>query len=267
VNLRNIALVDDKKAFRQSFKLLLRKVGGSRVVAEYSSGAEFLESLGENFCADVVFLSFELPDISGVEIVKKALKKNPSLVIIVMSLSDEKIYVESVIKAGARGFLLKFSDNFSVLETVMRHPDAEIFYSPQVNPAGNTKHSETIRIMLTDDSESSLFISEYILKSEDFEVISFLSALEALKFASKTAAPRLVVTDYLMPEISGTEFSMKIRRIKGYKNVPVLMVSGKLNPQVVEEAEKNGVDLVLKKPFSAKELVTAAEKLIFEKKM
>ena len=117
MNLRNIALVDDKKAFRQSFKLLLRKVGGSRVVAEYSSGAEFLESLGENFCADVVFLSFELPDISGVEIVKKALKKNPSLVIIVMSLSDEKIYVESVIKAGARGFLLKFSDNFSVLET------------------------------------------------------------------------------------------------------------------------------------------------------
>ncbi|MBQ5453465.1 MAG: response regulator [Bacteroidales bacterium] len=266
MDLRKIVLVDDKKAFRQSFKLLLRKVGGSEVVAEYVSGEEFLQSLSGDFCADIIFISFEISGLSGVETVKRALKKKPGLVIIAMSLSGEKIYVDSMINAGARGFLLKFSDNFSILETVVRHPSAEIFYSQEINPGGNLKHSDTIPVLLIDDNESSLFISEYILRNEDFQVIPYHSAVDALNFALKTAAPRLVVTDYLMPEISGMEFSLKLRQIPDYKDVPLLMLSTEVNREIKKKAEKCGIDMVLKKPFHAKDLVTAAETLIFEKK-
>lgn len=264
---KKVILVDDKKAFRQSFKLLLRKVGGNQVIAEYGSSKEFLEALDKDCNADIIFMDIELPDNSGIETTQKAITRYPGLIIIGISLYDEKIYIDSMIKAGARGYLLKFSDNFSILETIIRHPNAEIFYSKEINPTGNKKHSDKIRILLVDDSDSSLFVSEYTLKCEDFEVIPFSSAQKALKFASSSHAPKLIITDYLMPKTGGMEFVEKIRKFPNYKDVPVLMTSVKVNPEIEKEALEKGINLVLKKPFSQNTFIAAVEKLVFEKKV
>ena len=265
--LKKIVLVDDQRAFRQSFKLLLRKVGGASVVAEYDSGEEFLKNLNKQFSADIVFICIELAGFTGIETIRKAVKKMPDIVMIGMSVYQDKIYVEQAIEAGARGYLLKFSDNFSILDTIIRFPKAEIFYSSEVNPLGNIKFSKKFRVILTDDSESSLFVSEYILQNEGFEVVSFLSAFDALSFAQKSSDACLVITDYIMPEISGIQFSQKIRQIRNYKKVPVMLLSAFVNNKVLSDASENGINLVLKKPFLEKELVSAAEKLIFEKKI
>ena len=266
MELRKIILVDSKKAFRESFKLLLRKVGGAEITAEFSSEKDFLAGLDSLCNADIVFLSIETDRFTSAETIKSALKKCPGTVIIGLSLHDEKAYADAIIQAGARGFLLKYSDNFSILETVMRYPKAEIFYSPEINPSGRAKHSDNIKIILTDDSNAALFISGHILKNEGFDVIPFLSATSALKFAAYSPPPQLIITDYIMPEISGTEFSKKIRRIPAYKNVPILMTTVRNDKTVIEEAQKNGVNLILKKPFTTKQLVSAVEKLLFEKK-
>lgn len=261
--LRKVVLVDDHKAFRQSFKLLLRKVGGSQVVAEYGSGDEFLEGLDDSFCADIVFMDVEMTGNSGIETTRLALAKKPGLVIIGMSLYDEKLYIESMIKAGARGYLLKFSDNFSIMETIIRHPKAEIFYSREINPGGNIKHSNKIRILLVDDIEGSLFITQYTLENEGFDVVPFLSAKKALQFAKSSGDISLIVTDYIMPEVNGIEFTRQVHEIPSLKDVPVMMTSIKINSDLAVEAAESGVALILKKPFSDKELVKTVEKLVF----
>lgn len=265
-DIKKVILVDDRKAFRQSFKLLLRKIGGNQVIAEYSSGEEFLDSLDENFCADIIFMDMELANISGIETTKAALSIKPDLVIIGMSLYDEKLYIDSMIQAGARGYLLKFSDNFSILETIIRHPHAEIFYSQEINPEGNTKHSNKIRILLIDDIEGSLFISQYTLENEGFEVIPYLSPNLALNFAKTISAPDLIITDYLMPEMNGLDFTKKIKQYPGYENIPVLLTSIKINSDIAMEAIEAGVTLILKKPFASKDLIKTVEKMVFEKK-
>ena len=129
---RKIVLVDDKSSYRSTTKLLLRKIGGCRVTAEFSSGIEFLENI-DTIDADIVFMDIEMPGINGIEATRRALKVCPDLTIIGLSLYDEPAYIEKLIDAGARGYLLKLGDNLSLIETIIKFPNAEIFYSKEIH--------------------------------------------------------------------------------------------------------------------------------------
>ena len=67
---------------------------------------------------DIVFMDIEMPHMDGIRATKKAIQKYPDLVIIGLSLYENKAYIDSLINAGARGYLLKLFDNFELLEEI-----------------------------------------------------------------------------------------------------------------------------------------------------
>ena len=67
-----IALVDDHTLFRTGLRGLLEHSTGHRVVAEASSGEEFLEMV-QGLEADIVFMDFSLGDIDGAQTTERAL--------------------------------------------------------------------------------------------------------------------------------------------------------------------------------------------------
>lgn len=116
-----IALVDDHALFRNGLKGLIDGRNGCRVVAEAGDGNDFLES-AEALAADVVFMDFAMPTMSGDKATMLALERNPNLKIICLSMFGDENYYSRMVEAGAKGFLMKDSsmeEVFAAIEAVM----------------------------------------------------------------------------------------------------------------------------------------------------
>ena len=258
---RKIVLVDDKPSFRSTIKLLLRKIGGNRITAEFGSGTEFLENL-LSVDADIVFMDIEMPGITGIETTRRALQIRPELTIIGLSLYDEPEYIEKLIDAGARGYLLKLGDNFSLMETMIKFPKAEIFYSKEIAPDVVKKPPVKKRIVIVEWSEGTRFITEYTLANQGYDVFSYTDAETALQNLDADS-PDLIVADYSLPGTDGLSFFECVRQNSNFANVKAILLSLKTDDEVMRRGAALGVNEVLRKPFTAIALTLGVEKALY----
>ncbi len=108
-----IILADDHVVFRQSLSFMLSRNTNAQIIAEASNGRELiniLENLDESKEPDVILMDIDMPEIDGIEATKLALKKNPNLKILTLSMFGDEKYYHLMIDAGVRGFVLKNAD-------------------------------------------------------------------------------------------------------------------------------------------------------------
>lgn len=115
---RKILLVDDQAIFRKSLIATLQTAGDVEIIGEADNGADFLKQLAI-LEPEIVFMDIEMPIMNGIEATAEALKKYPALVVIGLSMYENESYVEELIKAGARGYLLKTSDNYELFRSII----------------------------------------------------------------------------------------------------------------------------------------------------
>jgi len=82
---------------------------------------------------------------------------------------------------------------------------------------------EPATILCVDDEQVALFLRKAVLQKFGFEVVTASSAKDALRILS-TQRVDLVLSDLLMPEVSGTELAKAIK--EKYSGLPVVVVSG-----------------------------------------
>lgn len=101
-----IIIVDDHEIFRNGLRMVINKLGYAKVVGEAEDGAAFL-SLIEKTETDLVLMDIEMPVMNGIEATKKALELYPDLKIIALTMFREDAYIQSMMEAGVKGFLIK----------------------------------------------------------------------------------------------------------------------------------------------------------------
>ncbi len=122
MNKIDFAIVDDHAIFRKGLRILLKELPNAGNIDEAADGREFLDIL-PGIKPDIVFMDIKMPGPDGIETTRKALEKMPSLRVLALSMHDDKQYLESMIKAGAKGFLLKnagFEEIEKAVENVMQ---------------------------------------------------------------------------------------------------------------------------------------------------
>jgi len=105
----NIMLVDDHDLVRTGLKRLINDEDGFRVVTEAATGEEALQKIRLND-VDIVLMDINMPGIGGLEATKKLLHIKPDLKIIGVTMHDDEIFPQRLLKAGAVGYLTKGSD-------------------------------------------------------------------------------------------------------------------------------------------------------------
>ena len=105
-NIVEIIIVDDHEIFRSGLKMVLGKLDYVKVVGEAANGQEFLDLIRKTNC-DIVLMDIEMPIMSGIDATKIAIKENPSLKVISLTMFTEDDYVQSMMDAGVNGFLVK----------------------------------------------------------------------------------------------------------------------------------------------------------------
>ena len=113
-------------------------------------------------------------------------------------------------------------------------------------------------VMVIDDSIVIRKMIEIALEEEDYNIITAISGKEGLETIEKEK-PNLVILDMMLPDMNGIEV---LKTIKTEKKIPVIMLSGKDSPQLIETAKEVGVDDFLPKPFRDEELVEKVKTLI-----
>ena len=117
-----------------------------------------------------------------------------------------------------------------------------------------------MKILIAEDEALILQTLELKLKKEGYEVIGCVDGLDALQKID-SEQPDLIITDIMMPYMSGLEVVRKVKNDLSSKNIPVIVLSTMGQESIVEEAYDLGADDYLKKPFSLSELSIRIKKL------
>ena len=105
-SLHDIFLVDDHPLVREWLANLLRQQPDLAVCGEADSVAAALKGIEETKPA-VAIVDLSLADCWGLDLIKQLASSFPETRVIVLSMHDEKLYAERVMRAGARGYVMK----------------------------------------------------------------------------------------------------------------------------------------------------------------
>ena len=104
-----IALVDDHSLLRNGLASLIATFSGYEVVFEADNGREFIEQVKKYNAPDIVLLDVTMPEMNGFETATWIRENIPATKILVLSMMDNDTAIISMLKAGARGYVLKDS--------------------------------------------------------------------------------------------------------------------------------------------------------------
>jgi CheY-like chemotaxis protein/glycosyltransferase involved in cell wall biosynthesis len=117
-----------------------------------------------------------------------------------------------------------------------------------------------MKILAIDDQKLVLIPLEIRLKELGYEIITETSALKGIELFN-SFQPDLVIVDINMPETSGIDVVKYIRQ-KRKSNIPIMILSGNTDENIISEAFDLGVNDYLKKPLSLRELCSRTKRLI-----
>lgn len=127
-----IIVADDHEVVRRGLRGLLEAQPGWAVVAEAATGREALET-ARRLRPHVVVLDITMPTLNGLEATRQIRKASPETEVLILSMHESEQLVGEVLRAGARGYVLKSDagrDLVTAVDTVRRH---EPFFTSRVS--------------------------------------------------------------------------------------------------------------------------------------
>ncbi len=118
------------------------------------------------------------------------------------------------------------------------------------------------RVLIVDDNTTNLTLFRHLLKKIDgVESICFDQPLKALEWCADNE-PDLVLLDYMMPEMDGLEFIEHFRKIKEYKDIPIVVITADTENEVRHRALNLGAYDFLNKPIDKTEFLARLRNLL-----
>jgi len=147
-----VLIVDDHEMVREGLMAMLQHEPDFEVVGQTGAGAAVV-ALVDKTHPDVVLLDARLPDISGVEVCRLLSSSHPAVAVVILTTYTDAELVQECLQAGARGYVVKNVESFSLKESIRAVHRGESVLAPQVagqiiERVRSTKHAESGRASL-----------------------------------------------------------------------------------------------------------------------
>jgi len=129
---KKILIVDDHPMMRQGLTQLIDNEPDLKVAAEADTGGQGLDIVVKEKL-DLAVLDISLPDKNGLELIKDIRSVNPELPILIISMHDEALYAERVLRAGARGYIMKQEGGTKLLQAIRQVLTGQIYVSEKMS--------------------------------------------------------------------------------------------------------------------------------------
>jgi two-component system response regulator NreC len=103
-----VLIADDHQIVRDGLRSMLEKEPWIKVVGEAEEGRTTLR-LARELAPDVIIMDVSMPDLNGIEATRQIVAEFPTIKVIALSMHNDRRFVLNMIKAGAKGYLLKDS--------------------------------------------------------------------------------------------------------------------------------------------------------------
>ncbi len=159
-----LLVADDHHIIRDGIKSMLNKSSEIDVVAEVGSGIELLKYLDENpHSINIILMDINMPGMDGLEATKIVSEKFPSIKILCLTMHTEEKYITDMIKAGARGYILKDGNIDELIKAITTINTGKKYFSNDVSTA-------MINSLMNQDNSKGVSLTE-----REVEVLSFIA--------------------------------------------------------------------------------------------
>jgi len=118
-----ILIADDHAIVRRGLRALVESQQGWEVCAEAANGRQAVEGV-ERFQPDLAIVDIGMPELNGLEATRQILKISPQTKVLVLTMHQSEEVVAEVLKAGARGYVLKSDADqnlIAAVEALLQH--------------------------------------------------------------------------------------------------------------------------------------------------
>lgn len=168
-----VSVVDDHALFRRGLVDILRQSGEYEIIAEYSSGKLFLESMQIGSYPELLLLDVHMPDESGLSILKKIRQIDQELKVVVLTACEDDDIILDAIQSGANGFLPKDT----LPEMMIAHLREVLKGQTVLHGAGITLLARLLR-QIPQHSQSPSQIQQHPKLEEQSQLLSDMTARE-----------------------------------------------------------------------------------------
>lgn len=129
---KKIFIVDDHPVFRDGLAGLVKRETDLAVCGEADNATQALAAI-ESSRPDLVLADIGLPGKSGLELVKDIHAVCPQMAVLVISMHEEMLYAERVLRAGGRGYVMKQEGPEKILQAIRQVLDGQISVSGKIS--------------------------------------------------------------------------------------------------------------------------------------
>lgn len=138
-----ILLADDHTVVRKGIRMILSAQPDLEVVAEASNGLEAVAE-AERTLPDVVIMDVNMEGLNGIEGARRIGEISPRSRVLALSMHRDAVYVREMLRAGAKGYLVKDADDDALLDAVRAVARGEAYLSPSVADAVLTDYRKHV---------------------------------------------------------------------------------------------------------------------------
>lgn len=126
-----VLVADDHPLFRQGLRTAIDGAEGCEVVCEAKTGAEAIERALE-LQPDVVVMDLQMPERNGIEATREIVAQSPHVAVLVLTMFEDDDSVFAAMRAGARGYLLKGSDQGEIVRAIRAVSSGEAIFGQAI---------------------------------------------------------------------------------------------------------------------------------------
>lgn len=129
--MKRILIVDDHAVVRGGLRQFLANTDDLEIAAEAETGSDALALIPDGDW-DLVLLDMSLPDLNGLEVLKRIKRMRPNLPVLIFSMFSEAEFAIPALDAGASGYLNKDSPPYQILAAIRTIVDGACYVSPSL---------------------------------------------------------------------------------------------------------------------------------------
>ncbi len=113
-------------------------------------------------------------------------------------------------------------------------------------------------LLIVEDDNAVVSLYKKIIEHHlpNFEIKTAVNGYDAITIL-KNIMPAVILTDHDMPLMNGTQFVDAVYKRETYKSIPIIVISAKLDDEIIKTYSKLGVDKIIPKPIDSEKLISA----------
>lgn len=173
---KQVLIVDDHPMMREGLAQLIDREKDLAVVGEADSAARAVEQTAQ-LKPDLVIVDITLPGRSGLELIRDIHAVHPAALVLVVSMHEESLYAERVLRAGGRGYVMKQAGGKKLMEAIRQVLSGQIYVS--------TDTSARILETLSRTSGETPAVGVQSLSDREFEIFQLIGQGENTRDIAK----------------------------------------------------------------------------------